>query len=181
MEGATAGGAAPPKVNWEDIQLVQKLIERCLELYMSQQEIVTALKMQANIEPGLTNLGARARPTAALRSTRRPIVFRGVCWRRRGAAARLLPAWHCPRALSTTQSSSAALPARPVTPRAVSSPAVWEKLQEQNPDFFRAYRTRLRVKGQIREFNALVSKMSSDPPGTHPSGAAGGGAAVSNA
>ena len=36
---------------------VQKLIERCLELYMSQQEIVTALKMQANIEPGLTNLG----------------------------------------------------------------------------------------------------------------------------
>ena len=28
MEGATAGGAAPPKVNWEDIQLVQKLIAR---------------------------------------------------------------------------------------------------------------------------------------------------------
>jgi hypothetical protein len=27
-------------------------------------------------------------------------------------------------------------------------------------DFFRAYRTRLRVKSQIREFNTLVSKMS---------------------
>ena len=40
--------------------------------------------------------------------------------------------------------------------------AVWEKLQEQNPDFFRAYRTRLRVKGQIREFNSLVSQMSHD-------------------
>jgi len=40
---------------------------------------------------------------------------------------------------------------------------VWEKLQEQNPDFFRAYRTRLRVKGQIREFNQLVSSMSSSP------------------
>ena len=51
-------GDAAGKVNWEDIQLVQKLIERCLELYMSQQEIVTALTMQANIEPGLTNLGA---------------------------------------------------------------------------------------------------------------------------
>lgn len=53
--------------------------------------------------------------------------------------------------------------------------AVWEKLQEQNPDFFRAYRTRLRVKGQIREFNALVSKMS-----THqdPATENGGGAAV---
>jgi hypothetical protein len=56
-EGGAASAAAG-KVNWEDIQLVQKLIERCLELYMSQQEIVTALKMQANIEPGLTNLGA---------------------------------------------------------------------------------------------------------------------------
>ena len=60
--GAAEAPAAAPervtaKVNWEDIQLVQKLIERCLELYMSQQEIVNALKMQANIEPGLTNLG----------------------------------------------------------------------------------------------------------------------------
>jgi hypothetical protein len=55
--------------------------------------------------------------------------------------------------------------------------AVWEKLQEQNPDFFRAYRTRLRVKGQIREFNALVSKMSANPA----SAAADDGAAISNA
>ena len=106
------------KVNWEDIQLVQKLIERCLELYMSQEEIVTALKMQANIERGLTNLGA---------------------------------------AILTT----------PPQPTSISASvliftvyAVWEKLQEQNPDFFRAYRTRLRVKGQIRDFNTLVSRMS---------------------
>ena len=88
------------KINWEDIQLVQKLIERCLELYMTQQEIVKALSLQANIEPGLTNL-------------------------------------------------------------------VWEKLQEQNPDFFRAYGTRLRVKEQIREFNGLVSKCCSLPPAAY--------------
>ena len=50
---------ATVKASWAVLQImqVQKLIERCLELYMSQQEIVTALKMQANIEPGLTNLG----------------------------------------------------------------------------------------------------------------------------
>ena len=50
---------ATVKASWALLQImqVQKLIERCLELYMSQQEIVTALKMQANIEPGLTNLG----------------------------------------------------------------------------------------------------------------------------
>ena len=48
---------APCSETWLRSQ-VQKLIERCLELYMSQEEIVTALKMQANIEQGLTNLGA---------------------------------------------------------------------------------------------------------------------------
>ena len=37
---------------------------------------------------------------------------------------------------------------------------MWEKLQDQNPDFFRAYCTRLRVKEQIREFNTLVSQMN---------------------
>jgi hypothetical protein len=148
MEGgaaAEAPAAAPErataKVNWEDIQLVQKLIERCLELYMSQQEIVNALKMQANIEPGLTNLGA-----CSVTPSSGP------------------PAMHT---------------CRPVT--GPSADAVWEKLQEQNPDFFRAYRTRLRVKGQIREFNALVSKMSSDPAPEAASAGGGGGAAVSNA
>jgi hypothetical protein len=63
---AAAPERATAKVNWEDIQLVQKLIERCLELYMSQQEIVNALKMQANIEPGLTNLGAYAKTLSSV-------------------------------------------------------------------------------------------------------------------
>eukprot|EP01048_Picozoa_sp_COSAG05_P007140 COSAG05_NODE_496_length_9256_cov_9.286557_2_plen_122_part_00 len=116
MEASGTVAVRQGKVNWEDIQLVQKLIERCLELYMSQEEIVTALKMQANIEKGLTNLGTETIP----------------CYLRCGMAHSLS---HC-------------------------CSAVWEKLQEQNPDFFRAYRTRLRVKGQIREFNTLVSQMS---------------------
>jgi uncharacterized protein (TIGR01589 family) len=34
---------------------------------------------------------------------------------------------------------------------------VWQKLEEQNPDFFYAYMIQLRVKEQILDFNFLVS------------------------
>ncbi|KAL2534986.1 Uncharacterized protein Adt_08337 [Abeliophyllum distichum] len=44
------------KVSLEDIQLVQNLIERCLQLYMSQKEVVSTLLHQAKIEPGFTEL-----------------------------------------------------------------------------------------------------------------------------
>ena len=68
--------AADAKVQPSDIQLVQNLIERCLQLYMSQREVtVTLQNSQAGVEPGFTQL-------------------------------------------------------------------VWQKLEEQNPDFFRAYYTR---------------------------------------
>lgn len=36
---------------------VQNLIERCLQLYMSQKEVVETLLAQAKIEPGFTELG----------------------------------------------------------------------------------------------------------------------------
>ena len=35
---------------------------------------------------------------------------------------------------------------------------VWQKLEEQNPDFFRAYYTRLRLKEQILLFNHLLEQ-----------------------
>ena len=44
------------KVSFEDIQLVQNLIERCLQLYMSQDEVIKTLLNQARIEPGFTSL-----------------------------------------------------------------------------------------------------------------------------
>ncbi|KAH9310203.1 hypothetical protein KI387_038114, partial [Taxus chinensis] len=44
------------KVSCEDIQLVQNLIERCLQLYMSQDEVIKTLLNQARIEPGFTSL-----------------------------------------------------------------------------------------------------------------------------
>lgn len=79
------------KVSFEDIQLVQNLIERCLQLYMSQDEVIKTLLHQARIEPGFTGL-------------------------------------------------------------------VWQKLEEQNHDFFKAYYARLKLKNQIIMFNHLLEQ-----------------------
>ena len=35
---------------------------------------------------------------------------------------------------------------------------VWQKLEEQNPDFFKAYVTRLKLKDQINLFNHLLEQ-----------------------
>ncbi|GAV77842.1 A_thal_3526 domain-containing protein [Cephalotus follicularis] len=79
------------RVSHQDIQLVQNLIERCLQLYMNQKEVVDTLLAQAKIEPGFTEL-------------------------------------------------------------------VWQKLEEENRDFFKAYYLRLMVKHQIMEFNRLLEQ-----------------------
>lgn len=79
------------KVSCDDIQLVQNLIERCLQLYMNQREVIKTLLDQAKIEPGFTSL-------------------------------------------------------------------VWQKLEEQNRDFFKAYYTRLKLKKQIIVFNRLLEQ-----------------------
>ncbi|KAL6987265.1 hypothetical protein U1Q18_013015 [Sarracenia purpurea var. burkii] len=79
------------KVSRDDIKLVQNLIERCLQLYMSQKEVVSTLLDQAKIEPGFTEL-------------------------------------------------------------------VWQKLEEENRDFFNAYYLRLVVKDQIIQFNSLLER-----------------------
>ncbi|CAL9119422.1 unnamed protein product [Musa textilis] len=76
-------------VSREDIELVQNLIERCLQLYMNRGEVVKTLSDRARIEPGFTTL-------------------------------------------------------------------VWKKLEEENPDFFRAYYIRLKLKKQIILFNHLL-------------------------
>ncbi|KAF7077956.1 hypothetical protein CFC21_082448 [Triticum aestivum] len=90
------------KVSREDIQLVQNLIERCLQLYMNQKEVVETLSFQAKIEPSFTEL-------------------------------------------------------------------VWQKLEEENPEFFKAYYVRLMLKNQINVFNKLLAHqcrlMNKDPSG----------------
>lgn len=77
------------KVSREDIELVQNLIERCLQLYMNKEEVVKTLLNRARIDPGFTTL-------------------------------------------------------------------VWQKLEEENADFFRAYYIRLKLKKQIILFNHLL-------------------------
>ncbi|KAM0930562.1 hypothetical protein ACQ4PT_000879 [Festuca glaucescens] len=77
------------KVSRQDIQLVQNLIERCLQLYMNQKEVVETLSFQAKIEPSFTEL-------------------------------------------------------------------VWQKLEEENHEFFKAYYVRLMLKNQIMVFNKLL-------------------------
>ncbi|GFP95117.1 protein tic 22-like chloroplastic [Phtheirospermum japonicum] len=77
------------KVSREDIELVQNLIERCLQLYMNRDEVVKTLLNRARIDPAFTTL-------------------------------------------------------------------VWQKLEEENADFFRAYYIRLKLKKQIVLFNNLL-------------------------
>ncbi|XP_013600933.1 uncharacterized protein LOC106411610 isoform X2 [Brassica napus] len=77
------------KVSRQDIELVQNLIERCLQLYMNRDEVMKTLLARARIEPGFTSL-------------------------------------------------------------------VWQKLEEENADFFRAYYIRLKLKKQIILFNHLL-------------------------
>ncbi|KAK7285793.1 hypothetical protein RJT34_20574 [Clitoria ternatea] len=77
------------KVSRQDIELVQNLIERCLQLYMNKDEVVKTLLTRAKIDPGFTTL-------------------------------------------------------------------VWQKLEEENTDFFRAYYIRLKLKKQILLFNHLL-------------------------
>ncbi|KAH7288563.1 hypothetical protein KP509_31G031700 [Ceratopteris richardii] len=87
---SNAGGETR-RISCEDIQLVQNLIERCLQLYMNRTEVISTLLNQANIEPGFTGL-------------------------------------------------------------------VWQKLEEQNPDFFKAYYARLKLKRQIMLFNQFLEQ-----------------------
>ncbi|XP_043690156.1 uncharacterized protein LOC122640927 isoform X3 [Telopea speciosissima] len=49
-------GGEVRRVSRQDIQLVQNLIERCLQLYMTQKEVVETLLVQAKIEPDFTEL-----------------------------------------------------------------------------------------------------------------------------
>mmetsp|Transcript_6021 Transcript_6021/g.16040 ORF Transcript_6021/g.16040 Transcript_6021/m.16040 type:complete len:273 (-) Transcript_6021:466-1284(-) len=80
-----------PSITHKDVVLVQSMIERCLQHYMTRADVVQTLHNQAKIEPGFTSL-------------------------------------------------------------------VWQKLEDQNPDFFKAYYLRLKLKDQVIMFNYLVEQ-----------------------
>jgi uncharacterized protein (TIGR01589 family) len=92
QEAVSGQGKKPGStVSAEDIQMVQNLIERCLQLYLTKEEVISVLREQATIDPEFTQL-------------------------------------------------------------------IWSKLEEQNPDFFRCYYTRLKLKAQIVMFNHLLEQ-----------------------
>ena len=41
---------------WTQVKAVQNLIERCLNQYMTQAEVIATLQVQADVEPALTCL-----------------------------------------------------------------------------------------------------------------------------
>jgi hypothetical protein len=100
------------KITANEIETVQRLIEKCLKLYMNQTEVATALNLEENIDQAFANLGA-ASFTSDLDMTARLTIF-----------------------------------------------IVWQKLEETNPEFFKAYNIRLRIKEQITAFNYLVSQQA---------------------
>ncbi|KAE9595807.1 putative angiotensin-converting enzyme 2 [Lupinus albus] len=55
---ASASSNDSKKVSRQDIELVQNLIERCLQLYMNKDEVVKTLLTRAKIDPGFTTLVA---------------------------------------------------------------------------------------------------------------------------
>lgn len=50
--------------------------------------------------------------------------------------------------------------------------SVWQKLEEENREFFRAYYLRLMVKNQINEFNRLLEQQVQLMRQIHPTGVA---------
>lgn len=117
-DGMMAGGGVkggPRRVTSSDIQGVQNLIERCLQLYMTQRV------------RGGAQRGAACSPTTG--PSRGGRMHAGS--RTRGAGH--IAALFCPPqdVVHTLQSQAKIEPS--------FTSLVWQKLEEQNPDFFKAY------------------------------------------
>mmetsp|Transcript_42191 Transcript_42191/g.54334 ORF Transcript_42191/g.54334 Transcript_42191/m.54334 type:complete len:141 (+) Transcript_42191:1457-1879(+) len=80
-------------LSWQEIKQVQTMIERCMQQYMTQAEIISTLQNQADVQPSLTCL-------------------------------------------------------------------VWQKLEEQNVNFFYSYNVMLRLKDQLISFNYLADQQT---------------------
>lgn len=154
---AALQGSEARKVSTSDIQLVQNLIERCLQMYMSQREVVTTLQSQAKIEPGFTGLVWQVHPAPPS-----PPILKSTHHTTRTHAALRPPTYPTPlpRQSIVVARIDSRKAARHAT--ALSSTdegggrGAMQKLEEQNPDFFRAYYTRLKLKDQIVLFNHLL-------------------------
>ena len=129
-------GAHGKKVSTQDIQLVQNLIERCLQMYMSQREVRSRLSIRSTVSS----------ETMVARNTGSPDGMH-YCFLHE-------PTRHkrevCMQVVYTLQQQAKVEPG--------FTQLVWQKLEEQNPDFFKAYYTRLKLKDQIVLFNHLLEQ-----------------------
>ena len=144
------------KVNWEDIQLVQKLIERCLELYMTQVRAPLLLAVLLAVLVLLLQLLLVLLPLLLVLLLQLLLVL-----------LPLLLALPPPPLPPLPLTPRPALQAEIVTALKMQAniepgftQLVWEKLAEQNSPFFDAYAMRVRVKKQMREFNSLVQQQN---------------------
>ena len=89
------GGDGPEKrkMTISDVETVQNLIEKCLQLYLTKDEVISVLREQATIDAEFTKL-------------------------------------------------------------------IWGRLEGENPQFFKCYNTRLKLKAQIQMFNHLLTEQA---------------------
>ena len=59
-------GAHGKKVSTQDIQLVQNLIERCLQMYMSQREVQSRLSLRNTVSSWSMSAQSQQRPDGVL-------------------------------------------------------------------------------------------------------------------
>jgi len=81
------------KMTISDVERVQNLIEKCLQLYLTKDEVISVLREQATIDAEFTKL-------------------------------------------------------------------IWGRLEGENPQFFKCYNTRLKLKAQIQMFNHLLTEQA---------------------
>lgn len=81
------------KMTISDVETVQNLIEKCLQLYLTKDEVISVLREQATIDAEFTKL-------------------------------------------------------------------IWARLEGENPQFFKCYNTRLKLKAQIQMFNHLLTEQA---------------------
>lgn len=98
-------GGEVRRLSSQDLQMVQNLIENCIQLHMSKTDTVNVLSRDAKIQPGITEL-------------------------------------------------------------------VWQRLEEENQDFFEVYYIRLALKDQIKIFNDLLKKQAALMQQIQPTGVA---------
>lgn len=114
---------------------VKNLIERCICLYMTRDEAVNKLVEKENLHAQSIILGKRLHSVCSL-SCICPVVSYKLKQKKYKHCIQLI----CLGCLTHTYES------------------VWQKLEEENEEFFKAYYLRIKLKKQILKFNQLLEK-----------------------